>query len=136
MYQNKIGILTSQTLGINVYEYYDLPGEDNTKILENLIKLDRAIKDLDIEGIVPFFEWPADRGLTSMGYYSHVWILKGYFYPPKDGDYIFHLAANKNSKLYLSTNENPNNKKLIIDSGEERTKCPISGFYLSPFVVQ
>jgi hypothetical protein len=39
--------------------------------------------------------------------------MMGYFYPPTDGDYVFYLCSDDNSQLFLSTDDNPNNKLLI-----------------------
>lgn len=39
--------------------------------------------------------------------------MVGYFYPPATGDYVFYLASDDNSSLYLSTDATPENKKLI-----------------------
>ena len=39
--------------------------------------------------------------------------LVGYFYPPTSGDYVFYLSSDDGSNLYLSTDDNPANKKLI-----------------------
>ena len=37
----------------------------------------------------------------------------GYFYPPVTGDYVFYIASDDNGQLFLSTDDNPANKKLI-----------------------
>lgn len=37
----------------------------------------------------------------------------GYFIPPSNGDYVFFLASDDQSNLYLSTDDKPANKKLI-----------------------
>ncbi len=39
--------------------------------------------------------------------------MQGYFYPPTTGDYVFFLSADDNANLYLSTDEDPSNRKLI-----------------------
>lgn len=39
--------------------------------------------------------------------------IVGYFYPPTSGEYVFYLSSDDNGSLYLSTDENPANKKLI-----------------------
>ena len=39
--------------------------------------------------------------------------LTGWFVPPSDGNYIFSLATDDNGRLWLSTDSNPANKKLI-----------------------
>ncbi|MCZ7639749.1 MAG: PA14 domain-containing protein [Verrucomicrobia bacterium] len=39
--------------------------------------------------------------------------MLGYFYPPATGDYIFYLASDDGGQLWLSTDADPANKKLI-----------------------
>jgi hypothetical protein len=39
--------------------------------------------------------------------------VSGYFIPPSNGDYVFFLASDDGSNLYLSTDDTPANKKLI-----------------------
>ena len=39
--------------------------------------------------------------------------ISGYFIPPTSGNYVFFLAADDDTDLFLSTDENPVNKKLI-----------------------
>ena len=42
-------------------------------------------------------------------------VLRAIYTPPEDGDYVFFVAADNQGLLYLSTDENPANKKLIAD---------------------
>jgi hypothetical protein len=39
--------------------------------------------------------------------------IRGYFYPPTTGDYVFYLASDDNGNLYLSTDDTAANRKLI-----------------------
>ncbi len=39
--------------------------------------------------------------------------MAGYFYPPTTGEYVFYISADDNARLYLSTDADPANKKLI-----------------------
>jgi hypothetical protein len=39
--------------------------------------------------------------------------MLGYFYPPKTGNYTFYICSDDNSELFLSTDDNPANKRLI-----------------------
>jgi hypothetical protein len=39
--------------------------------------------------------------------------LSGWFYPPADGDYVFAGTSDDNGRLFLSTDSDPANKKLI-----------------------
>ncbi|MCC6232744.1 MAG: Ig-like domain-containing protein [Verrucomicrobiales bacterium] len=43
--------------------------------------------------------------------------MQGYFYPPTTGDYVFYLSADDNANLYLSTDDDPINRKLIAQEG-------------------
>ena len=64
----------------------------------------------------PYFEWAATGDIfTPPGDYSNNYggQIVGYFYPPTTGDYVFFIAADDNAALYLSPDDNPDNKKLI-----------------------
>lgn len=64
----------------------------------------------------PYFEWAAtDDILTPPGNFANNYggQIVGYFYPPASGDYIFWIAADDNAELYLSTDDDAANKKLI-----------------------
>lgn len=39
--------------------------------------------------------------------------LRGYLYPPVDGDYRFWIASDDSSELWLSTDDNPQNKRYL-----------------------
>jgi hypothetical protein len=39
--------------------------------------------------------------------------ISGFFIPPEDGDYVFFVAGDDNTDLFLSTDDKPANKKLI-----------------------
>jgi len=55
------------------------------------------------------FEGPEARGDR---YSTHV---RGYLYPPADGDYTFWVASDDHSRVWLSTDEDPANKVLICE---------------------
>lgn len=64
----------------------------------------------------PYFEWAATGDIaTPPANFADNYggQIVGYFYPPATGDYTFWLAADDNAVLYLSTDSNPANKKLI-----------------------
>jgi len=64
----------------------------------------------------PYFEWNATGDInTAPGDYGDSYgdQMLGYFYPPTTGDYVFWIAADDAANLYLSTNDDPANKKLI-----------------------
>ena len=63
-----------------------------------------------------YFEWAATGDIsTPPGNWADNYgaQIVGYFYPPSTGDYIFYICSDDNSELYLSTDSNPANKKLI-----------------------
>jgi len=45
-------------------------------------------------------------------------VLKGYFYPPKDGNLQLAIATDDPGQLYFSTDENPVNKKLVATESQ------------------
>ena len=62
--------------------------------------------------LTEFFDAPVD---FADNYGSFV---QGYFEPPQTGDYVFWIASDDNSQLWLSTDANPENKKLIASVGD------------------
>jgi hypothetical protein len=67
----------------------------------------------------PYFEWNADasgditvvaNNAMADNYGAQ---MLGYFYPPATGDYVFWLSSDDGGNLYLSTDQTPENKKLI-----------------------
>ncbi len=70
----------------------------------------------DVVAYPGYFEWNATGDInTAPGDYADNYgsEIVGYFYPPATGDYIFYIAADDGANLYLSTDANPANKKLI-----------------------
>ncbi|MEO8428033.1 MAG: hypothetical protein ABI651_13060, partial [Verrucomicrobiota bacterium] len=70
---------------------------------------------------------PGDDDTTPLGdvrsnYNS---VLKGYFYPPKDGNLELAISTDDPGQLYFSTDENPANKRLIAT---ETQWNPVRGF--------
>jgi len=82
----------------------------------NLTNAAKFPDSADTEMFLPYFEWNATGDIfTQAGNWADNYgtQIRGYFYPPASGDYVFYLAADDNASLYLSTNSNPANKKLI-----------------------
>lgn len=82
----------------------------------NLTNATKFPDSADTEMFLPYFEWNATGDIfTQAGNWADNYgtQIRGYFYPPASGDYVFYLAADDNASLYLSTNSNPANKKLI-----------------------
>src|SRR5688572_891935 len=67
------------------------------------------------------FEWPAGVDgappVSDVKNNYGVQIL-GYFYPPTTGNYTFAIASDDNGLLFLSTNADPANKRLIAQENE------------------
>lgn len=66
----------------------------------------------DQDDIVPEFE---SSDLVSDNYGQ---VLSGWIIPPETGNYVFHLAADDQAQLFLSTDESPANKRLITQETE------------------
>lgn len=70
----------------------------------------------DVVSYLPYFEWAATGDIaTAPGNYADNYgtQIVGFFYPPSTGNYTFYLCADDNAELYLSTDADPANKKLI-----------------------
>jgi hypothetical protein len=71
----------------------------------------------DVTYYPPYFEWnfTGDIGTAANNAYGDSYGVQmvGYFYPPSTGDYVFYLASDDNGNLFLSSDDNPANKKLI-----------------------
>jgi len=61
--------------------------------------------------IEPLFEYPPNAGNEAGSNYGNT--MSGLFVPPSDGDYVFFVTSDDQSDLFLSTDEDPANKKLI-----------------------
>ena len=90
------------------YEYY--PGKLRDDVLQgNAGTPSTAGAKLgsDKSGIITSFE----SGSNFADNYANK--ISGYFIPPTDGKYVFFIAGDDDSDLFLSTYETPSNKKLI-----------------------
>lgn len=71
----------------------------------------------DLVAYPTYFEFPFSGDINTPPpgdvYNNYGVQIVGYFYPPTSGDYIFKIAADDNARLYLSTDADPANKKLI-----------------------
>lgn len=61
----------------------------------------------DSISVLPVYQIPVDASD------SYATRISGYFIPPTSGDYVFFLASDDDSNLYLSTDTNAANKRLI-----------------------
>lgn len=70
----------------------------------------------DTVAYYPYFEWNASGNIQTMpGVYGDDYgaQMAGYFYPPVSGDYVFWISSDASGSLYLSSDANPANRKLI-----------------------
>lgn len=85
----------------------------------------------DLVDYPPYFEWPVadppDLFTPPLAdvYNNYGTQIIGYFYPPANGDYVFYLASDDGGALYLSTDDDPANKKLIA---QETGWSPVRAF--------
>jgi hypothetical protein len=101
---------------ITVKEFLDIGGGVTIADLTNSTKFPN---NPDLVDYATYFEWPqsperditiAPPGDVKNNYGVQ---MQGYFYPPTTGDYIFKIASDDYGRLFLSTDDNPANKKLI-----------------------
>lgn len=75
----------------------------------------------DVKYYYPYFEWNATGDIltpANNAYGDNYGAqMQGYFYPPSTGDYIFWVCSDDPSQLFLSTDDDPVNKKLIAQEG-------------------
>jgi len=73
----------------------------------------------DVQVWLPYFEWNPDPsgdievGANNAYGDNYGAQILGYFHPPATGEYTFWLSADDGSDLFLSTDSDPANKKLI-----------------------
>ena len=100
------GVITARAFtGIGGTSVADLT--NSTKFINN---------QPDVVTYLPYFEWNATGDIyTPPGDWGDNYGVQivGYFYPPSDGEYWFYICSDDQSVLYLSTDEDPENKKLI-----------------------
>ncbi len=94
--------------GFATYERWDNANGDPGALADFATAiLEGTIRPPDISTSVAQFGGPWG---AADNYASRV---SGYFIPPSNGDYVFFLASDDQSNLYLSTDDKPANKKLI-----------------------
>ena len=124
--------------GLTVLEYHDI-GTTSIPTLQSQAKYPDSP---DFQGVAKYFEWPqsGDIAVNPAGNVrdNYGWLFLGYIHPPETGDYVFHVATDDNSELWLSTDENPANAVKIAQEstwhgvrgyapeGEEETSAPVT----------
>src|SRR5690606_18194368 len=61
-------------------------------------------------GVIALFEAPANIGD------NYGTRIRGYICPPTTGNYVFWISGNDQTELWLSTDQNPSNKRLIASA--------------------
>jgi len=123
---------------INVYEYHDIAGTSLSGLFDSLKFPDAP----DVSACAPYFEWPQTGDINTLppGHVrdNYGWQMEAYIHPPESGEYIFAVAADDNSELWLSTDSDPDNVVLIAKEsqwqgvrnfqaeGDESVSSPVS----------
>ena len=81
-----------------------------SQTLETLTDLPRFPHDPDVTSSIGWFELPSDAG-DEYGVR-----ISGFLVPPKTGEYVFYLASDDSSQLFLSSDESPDNKIMIASN--------------------
>ena len=101
------------TGSITVTEYRGIGGSN----LNDLKKNAKFPSTPDHKDSAKYFEWPQTGDIARRPggniQDQYGWMLEGYLFPPRTGKYCFYLCSDDNGELYLSTDSNPANKKLI-----------------------
>ena len=124
--------------GLTVLEYHGI-GTTSIPTLQSQAKYPDSP---DFQGVAKYFEWPQSGsiGTPPQGNVrdNYGWLFLGYIHPPETGEYVFHVASDDNSELWLSTDENPANAVKIAQEstwhgvrayapeGEEETSAPVA----------
>src|SRR6266498_2388618 len=99
---------------ITAKEFLDIGGGTAVADLTNNAKFPNSP---DVVDYPPRFEWPTgpDDFTPPNGDVKNNYGVQmiGYFYPTTTGPHTFYICSDDNSILYLSTDANPANKKLI-----------------------
>ena len=101
--------------GITVREFDNIAGVS----IDDLLKDNQFPNSPTLEKNIDYFEWPQSGNIaihppTDVKDKYAVQII-GFLHPPQTGKYKFGIAADDNAQLMLSTDKNPNNKRLIAN---------------------
>ena len=133
-----VGAVPSEAAGfITVREYHGIGTTDIPVLMANAKFPDNP----DVNTIATYFEWPqsGDINVNPAGNVrdNYGWHLSGFIHPPETGEYIFSVATDDNSQLWLSTDEDPANAVQITQEstwqgvrsfqpvGDETTSVPV-----------
>ncbi len=124
--------------GLTVFEYNEIPSGSVGDLLGN----EKYPESPDVIEVAKYFEWPQTGTIKRKPRTNYRddygWLILGYIHPPKTGEYVFHLASDDNSELWLSTDESPANAVKIAQesnwqgvrayspTGAEQTSAPVA----------
>ncbi|MGB0548336.1 MAG: PA14 domain-containing protein, partial [Limisphaerales bacterium] len=113
-----------------------------TTSIPTLQSQDKYPDSPDAQAVAPYFEWPQTGNIevTPAGNVrdNYGWVMIGYIHPPETGEYVFHVATDDNSELWLSTDESPANAVRIAQEstwqgirnfqaeGDESVSAPVA----------
>ena len=112
------GDVPAEPMGlISVREYRGI----GTNTLPPLFAAEKFPDSPDVSTYSTYFEWPASGDIevppAADVLNNYGWTIMGYVYPPETGEYIFSLATDDNSQLWLSTDSEPANAVMIASQG-------------------
>ena len=104
--------------GLTVREYHGIGTTDIPVLMADAKFPDSP----DATAIASYFEWPqsGDINVNPAGNVrdNYGWHVSGYIHPPETGEYIFSVATDDNSQLWLSTDEDPANAVQITNESQ------------------
>ena len=132
------GAAAGSAAGLTGLEYHDI----GTTSIATLQAQDKYPDSPDAQAVAPYFEWP-QSGNIEVNPQGNVrdnygWLMIGYIHPPETGEYVFHVATDDNSQLWLSTDESPANAVQIAQEstwqgirnfqaeGDESVSAPVA----------
>ena len=113
IYSREGDVPTEAQGGLTVREYHGI-GTTSLQVLKDQAKFPDSP---DLTAIAAYFEWPqsGDIEVNPPGNVrdNYGWHLSGFIHPPETGEYIFSVATDDNSELWLSTDADPSNARKI-----------------------
>ena len=104
--------------GLTVFEYHGIPSGSVGTLLGN----EKYPESPDVTEVAKYFEWPQTgtikRKPRANYRDNYGWLILGYIHPPETGEYVFHIATDDNSELWLSTDESPANAVKIAQESQ------------------
>ncbi len=104
--------------GLTVFEYHGIPSGSVGTLLGN----EKYPESPDVTEVAKYFEWPQTgtikRKPRANYRDNYGWLILGYIHPPETGEYVFHIATDDYSELWLSTDESPANAVKIAQESQ------------------